>query len=919
MSGSNPTINLNVTANVSQMRAQLQTAVAQLAALRVRLAELATAPSNNPQWVKQFEQLEAVAKAASAQVALLRAQIVQVESSLGTTGITASLTGRKLSALIDESIAGRWRQFDGTLASVMGTMLNMNPVLGASTAAVGLLAGAVAYLAYQWYEADKAQRSYIGGALQVGTLTPGTIGRVNDLRTQLRDLGNSNSDINKVVEAFRTLPPAAAKFQTDLTKIVIAMQEMNPDADIAKLAEHLAKSWSEGSKGVLKWAEAFHSLDPAQTQQLRILSESGDEIGTMTAAVKLLKERWVDTALAVAQARAAQVNNRDPATGDISGDRPRITATGRAADTRLPDEEQHLAVVLQTNKALEERAVLTGRIDQATKALSDAYLHNDVAAQKAAQEALATLEQKRAQVHTTSEQQQYEATLTSLQSQLAAERDHADRRVPILRQIAELQKTYHTETSAMARTAAMQVVAGEREAQDEALRITLTGISIKQAAVANNKNAEIKFENEKLEVIRQFGRADTELYQQTLLRRAQLMREGGNQANLIEADTLRAQIQAKRGNIAEQLQLEERLLQVLKAHWGMQSTEYQNELRHQNEMLYQQKQEQATIARQDAATQRELARLRSREIQAELKFDQGTHFKFPSMLELVGGQEDTARFKQAMQQLTDEHEQAMEKIVEQRLHAANPPEVNAAQNAALIENQRFANNLADAHRQAAQRTREAWTNVLQNMESGINDAVAGMLTGTRTLQQGMQSIFQSIVGSIVKSILKIPEAWINEQIASLFVQKTTNATTIEANAAVAASGAYAATAAIPIIGPELAMAAAMEAYGAVMGFEGLAMAAEGMWNIPRAMPVLVHPGETIMPEKFASGLRSGNLPGVGNTNNTSGDNNFTFSPTIHGAQGSAGQQLASAVRDAYHYFRNTIGRNGATMLPGRAF
>jgi hypothetical protein len=93
---------------------------------------------------------------------------------------------------------------------------------------------------------------------------------------------------------------------------------------------------------------------------------------------------------------------------------------------------------------------------------------------------------------------------------------------------------------------------------------------------------------------------------------------------------------------------------------------------------------------------------------------------------------------------------------------------------------------------------------------------------------------------------------------------------ITSDAAVAAAGAYAATAAIPIVGPAMAPAAGMEAYAAVMAYAAMASAEAGAWGIPRAGAALLHPGEAVLPASKAAGLdrliEGGPAPGGGGAN-----------------------------------------------------
>ncbi len=87
---------------------------------------------------------------------------------------------------------------------------------------------------------------------------------------------------------------------------------------------------------------------------------------------------------------------------------------------------------------------------------------------------------------------------------------------------------------------------------------------------------------------------------------------------------------------------------------------------------------------------------------------------------------------------------------------------------------------------------------------------------------------------------------------------------ISTAAAVAAANTFASTAAIPIVGPELAPGAAAAAYAQVMGYQaglGLASLDVGAWEVPRDMPAFLHQGEMVVPTNFAQGVReNGGFP-----------------------------------------------------------
>jgi hypothetical protein len=101
---------------------------------------------------------------------------------------------------------------------------------------------------------------------------------------------------------------------------------------------------------------------------------------------------------------------------------------------------------------------------------------------------------------------------------------------------------------------------------------------------------------------------------------------------------------------------------------------------------------------------------------------------------------------------------------------------------------------------------------------------------------------------------------------------------IQVDAAVAAAGAMAATAAIPFIGPELAPAAAAAAYAETMGWAaGLGGGlAQGTNYVPSDMVKLIHEGERVVPKADNAQLMA-NLAGGGKQSSgpSFGDTNFT--------------------------------------------
>ena len=245
----------------------------------------------------------------------------------------------------------------------------------------------------------------------------------------------------------------------------------------------------------------------------------------------------------------------------------------------------------------------------------------------------------------------------------------------------------------------------------------------------------------------------------------------------------------------------------------------------------------------------------------------------------------------------------------------------SSQSAADGMDQSFAAG-ADQLTKQQQKLAASWLAMFRPINAAFDSSITGMIMGTTTWQKAVARIGQSIVAEEVGNALKIAENWavtelvkttatqqgaasrtaaenasqgsflamIAEQLArwlGLETGKTaatdtgeaTRAATqtassvaglaamvaqgfaqIEIDAAVAAAGAFAATAAIPIVGPERAPAAAAAAYAETIGWAagmggGIASAAGGMWEVPGTILSVLHPEESVIPAAVANPMR----------------------------------------------------------------
>ena len=165
--------------------------------------------------------------------------------------------------------------------------------------------------------------------------------------------------------------------------------------------------------------------------------------------------------------------------------------------------------------------------------------------------------------------------------------------------------------------------------------------------------------------------------------------------------------------------------------------------------------------------------------------------------------------------------------------------------------------------------------------NSFGQAVSAMLTRATTLRQALGGIFQGIYQSFVSNLISKPlgewaaglakmlavklgfvaqEKAVDAAtvLAAKVAKKAEGFTGVQANAAVAATGAAASQASIPIVGPMLALAAMASTFAQVSAFGNgmLAVAAKG-YDVPKGLNPMtqLHEEEMVLPQKYANVIR----------------------------------------------------------------
>lgn len=259
----------------------------------------------------------------------------------------------------------------------------------------------------------------------------------------------------------------------------------------------------------------------------------------------------------------------------------------------------------------------------------------------------------------------------------------------------------------------------------------------------------------------------------------------------------------------------------------------------------------------------------------------------------------------------------LEYYAKRRLLNGNDPVANAKLDGDLqVEGAQHANKVAGLQADK-NKAKGIWDIDSDKMFEGLGQSAsagfAQILKGAQTWQQGMQTIFTNIRDSFLKAVVLEP---MNAQIAAWGKQlamklgflgkeeaaqgissakvagtKATETTAVaSANAIQAGTGAAASQAAIPIVGPALAMASMAAIFAAVMALGGKMKSARNGYDIPAGVnPITqLHEEEMVLPKEQANAVREMAANGGGGAGST-------FAPQIN-IQAMDARSVAQALR-----------------------
>ena len=151
---------------------------------------------------------------------------------------------------------------------------------------------------------------------------------------------------------------------------------------------------------------------------------------------------------------------------------------------------------------------------------------------------------------------------------------------------------------------------------------------------------------------------------------------------------------------------------------------------------------------------------------------------------------------------------------------------------------------------AAAATQRAWEQVAGTIESSLNGALRGMITGTQTFKQSMSKALEDLGFKV----LELGEKWAMNTFVAPNLGPMISAAAKMLGIDIAQTTAGATAWFAPMLGP--AAPAAGAAVGAAVAAGGIGMMDIGAWSIPQDQLAMVHRNELVMPAAEAGAFRS---------------------------------------------------------------
>ena len=838
-------LSVNITADATQMRAQIALAQANLRAYaaEVRKAAADIRQSGNAATAEQVQALEK----ASASYNAARAAVQQHAAALTThkTAVNAASVAVKdattathnhgaateAMVLVHEAMSGRFSRMGGSLMILTQRLGGASLAMMAMGGAAGVAAMGLMHLV-EWM--DKVSAAKL--AAEAGGVGSGIA--VKDLDAQVDKLSKVTTEAEQAGAAVHTMAslpgmnlPVMDQLSTDLHALSLRMGE-----DIPSAAKKVGEAWNLNA---VAGAELLNKTR-ATTAAVQEFVKAAQEGDALKARSVLLMEVARSTAEVAAQTKLGAKADTEANTARARVNAAMANAPGAktpASALKLIDAAETRDAGMQANRLAAALAnvstVVKGAEVTSWSQRVDADLQKAVFATEQSAHAQGATWQK---IH----EAMADTSVKFWQDQVGQTKEGTKNREEAER---------HLMTALEAQD--MAHIKADATGAKQALHEQLTALTEQQAAHHDDFQVVMQIEDQKIALLRAAGKEYTAELNRELTARENLIREHANKVAGIDLETIKQKIQDGRAardternelsaDVAEHMMTKQAEITQLRSLADLEFAV--DNLRLQNFIDVQDKETEAYRAAitEQKAIKRDYVRTLSAldaQMAAANAADQRRNLQnYQQMFQGVGSAGKSAVEGLITGSMT--WQQAEANVAKQVLGSAINLSTDLLSKWVATEIAKtMYSKTALADRVAAEQTAGS---------SGFGAILAKFL--------GLESAKTLATDAGVAARITAEEA------ASTGAQAPAAAAAVAEvvrQAAVAAAGAFAATAAIPIIGPELAPGAGMAAMAAVQAYAPMASFAVGAWELPHDMIAQVHAGEMIIPAGPAAAIRAG--------------------------------------------------------------
>jgi len=837
----------------------------------------------------------------------------------GTAGVT-----RELIVMAHEAVQGNFSRIPGSLMVLGERMGGITLATMGWAAAVAVAVYTVYELVAGWQHVEEAVRGAQAAQITVGTWSEQSEGQIRkSIQSMMERWGITKAEAADTTQLYAGMGGAAAQYSERIADAGHALAQLK-GGDQVEAANEISKAFNGGAQAALSWAKANHFVEGSTVTLIQAMIDANQTGKAMSTILDALNERFGEAGRAAAKMgqEAKEAMQMVMALGpdapagmipDAPGKQEQQKKAGEAGGkAQSQDEVDQTAIIEKNTAALRDKAAMQDELDRLQA--------SELPVTAASLEAIAQLQHKLATAHTQIQMDEHEATMAGYQAELIVAKDNAAQLLVIKQKMFLETAKYEGANAAAVRASANQVLSAQQAASDQQLRMRMAQIGNEEAASRGSKADLLAISDEKLAVLREYGKQGTIEYQTELNRRTALEKQAGDETIQLRLSKLRGDMEAARGNLTAQMAIQDQIVEMVKEHYGAETTQLQTELNKQGQLRAEAKQQAASLAVQQLEEKR---RTLEEEMRAEMQHVEASR---------QDGEITIAQARTQQLQLIQDYRSAAAQIL--AIEAQKSAGIRAMAEQVARRQQELAQQSATAimraNDRAAEETHRAWATTNREIADSFASEATSVLSGQKAMVQVLQGLGQHMVQSAIGWAGRKALAWAEGEIAQtaatdaqaalragadgasmaptlamlltkwlgLETAKTagsaagdalrtgadttaasasaTTASTaalfqIKAAAAVAAANTYAAISAIPYIGPEMAPEAAAGADAAVMAFAAPVALAVGAWNLPGDAMYQLHKGETVVPQTFADGMRNaiggGGGSGGGDTHN----------------------------------------------------